>query len=57
MNNLSSSTNKLKSKLTASFFSTVSTGVIVVFSFFYILKKEIYNIKSVEMVETENGNV
>ena len=34
MNNLSSSTNKLKSKLTASFFSTVSTGVIVVFSFF-----------------------
>ena len=57
MNNLSSSTNKLKSKLTASFFSTVSTGVIVVFSFFYILKKEIYNIKSVEMVETENVNV
>ena len=51
MNNLYSFTNNLKSKLLKEFFSTLSTGFIVVFSFIYFLKKEIYNKSSVKKVD------
>ena len=39
MNNLFSSTNKLKSKFDRSFFSTLSTDFIVVFYLFKFLKR------------------
>lgn len=51
MNNLPPVTDNLKSKFKHYYFSTLSTGFIVVFSFFSYLKKEINNINSVNKVD------
>ena len=55
MNNLSPVTDNLKSKFKHYYFSTLSTGFIVVFSFFKFLKKEIYNKSSVEIVDNNES--
>ena len=45
-----SKTDNLKCKFSAFYFSTLSTEFIVVFSFFKLLKRILYNIRSVENV-------
>ena len=50
---MNSVTNKIICKLFNDYFSTLSTDFIVVFNFFYFLKKERYNKISVKNVDKE----